>query len=121
MAERSVLDDSEGGQQAADVLRDFGSRMGAVLAPPCQPLNAHGDPVLGLRPGEGFVIAPSSGRETLDAGLRDVPSRLPVLWSPAKASRVIFLRTWEGLSVEEIARGARSTPQPAAATPRGVR
>ncbi len=121
MAERSVLDDQEGGQQAADVLRDFGSRMGAVLAPPCQPMNAHGDPVLGLRPGEGFVIAPSAGRETLDAGLRDVPSRLPVLWSPSKDARVIFLRTWEGFSVEEIARGARSAPQPAVATPRGVR
>jgi hypothetical protein len=121
IAERSVLDDQEGGQQAADVLRDFGSRMGAVLAPPCQPLNAHGDPVLGLRPGEGFVIAPSAGRETLDAGLRDVPSRLPVLWSPSKAARVIFLRTWEGLSVEEIARGARSAPPPAVMTPRGAR
>jgi hypothetical protein len=121
MAERSVLDDSEGGQQAVDVLRDFGSRMGAMLAPPCQPLNAHGDPVLGVRPGEGFVIAPSAGRDTLDAGLRDVPSRLTVLWSPSKAARVIFLRTWEGLSVEEIARGARSLPQPAVVSPRGVR
>lgn len=121
MAERSVLDDPEGGQQAADVLRDFGSRMGAMLAPPCQPLNAHGDPVLGVRPGEGFVIAPSGGRDTLDAGLRDVPTRLTVLWSPSKAARVIFLRTWEGLSVEEIARGARSIPQPAVGTPRGVR
>lgn len=121
MGERSVLDDSEGGQQAADVLRDFGSRMGAVLAPPCQPLNAHGDPVLGLRPGEGFVIAPSGGRDTLDAGLRDVPTRLPVLWSPSKAARVIFLRTWEGFSVEELTRGARATPQPAMAAPRGAR
>ncbi|WNG45583.1 hypothetical protein F0U60_16860 [Archangium minus] len=121
MGERSVLDDPEGGQQAADVLRDFGARMGAVLAPPCQPLNAHGDPVLGLRPGEGFVIAPSAGRDTLDAGLRDVPTRLPVLWSPSKAARVIFLRTWEGFSVEELSRGARSLSQPAAAAPRGAR
>ncbi|WP_257453992.1 hypothetical protein [Archangium lipolyticum] len=121
LAERSVLDDAEGGQQAADVLRDFGSRMGAMLAPPCQPLNAHGDPVLGIRPGEGFVIAPSAGRESLDAGLRDVPTRLPVLWSPSKAARVIFLRTWEGLSVEEVVRGARSMPQPAVAAPRGTR
>jgi hypothetical protein len=121
MAERSVLDDQEGGQQAADVLRDFGSRMGAVLAPPCQPLNAHGDPVPGVRPGEGFIIAPSAGRDTLDAGLRDMPTRLPVLWSPSKAARVIFLRTWEGFSVEEISRGARATPQPALAAPRGAR
>lgn len=121
MGERSVLDDSESGQQSADVLRDFGSRMGAVLAPPCQPLNAHGDPVSGLRPGEGFVIAPSAGRDTLDAGLRDVPTRLPVLWSPSKAARVIFLRTWEGFSVDEITRGARATPQPAMAAPRGAR
>ncbi|QRK04510.1 hypothetical protein JQX13_30150 [Archangium violaceum] len=121
MGERSVLDDPEGGQQAADVLRDFGARMGAVLAPPCQPLNAHGDPVLGLRPGEGFVIAPSAGRDTLDAGLRDVPTRLPVLWSPSKAARVIFLRTWEGFSVEEVTRGARSLSQPAVVAPRGAR
>ena len=121
MAERGVLDDAEGGQQAADVLREFGSRMGAMLAPPCQPLNPHGDPAPGVRPGEGFIIAPSAGRETLDAGLRDVPARLPVLWSPAKAARVIFLRTWEGLFVEEIMRGARSLPPPAMATPRGPR
>jgi hypothetical protein len=120
LAERSVLDDQEGGQQAADVLRDFGSRMGAVLAPPCQPLNAHGDPVLGVRPGEGFVIAPSAGRDTLDAGLRDMPTRLPILWSPSKAARVIFLRTWEGLSVEEMSRGARANPQ-AVTVPRGAR
>ncbi|MCY1076158.1 hypothetical protein [Archangium lansingense] len=120
MAERSVLDDQEGGQQAADVLRDFGARMGAVLAPPCQPLNAHGDPVLGVRPGEGFVIAPSAGRDTLDAGLRDMPTRLPILWSPSKAARVIFLRTWEGFSVEEMSRGARATPQ-AVMAPRGAR
>jgi hypothetical protein len=121
MAERSVLDDPEGGLPAADVLRDFGARMGTMLAPPCQPLNAHGDPVLGLRPGEGFVIAPSTARETLDAGLRDVPTRLPVLWAPSKAARVIFLRTWEGFSVEEISRGARSIPQTAATAPRGAR
>ncbi len=121
LSERSVLDDAEGGQQAADVLRDFGSRMGAMLAPPCQPLNAHGDPVQGLRPGEGFVIAPSAGRDSLDAGLRDVPTRLPVLWSPSKAARVIFLRTWEGLFVEEVVRGARSMPQPTVAAPRGTR
>jgi hypothetical protein len=120
MAQRSVMDDQEAGQQAADVLRDFGARMGAVLAPPCQPLNAHGDPVLGVRPGEGFVIAPSAGRDTLDAGLRDVPTRLPILWSPSKAARVIFLRTWEGFSVEEMSRGARATPQPVA-VPRGAR
>jgi hypothetical protein len=121
LSERSVLDDAEGGQQAADTLRDFGSRMGAMLAPPCQPLNAHGDPVQGIRPGEGFVIAPSAGRDSLDAGLRDVPTRLPVLWSPSKAARVIFLRTWEGLYVEEVVRGARSMPQSAVAAPRGTR
>ena len=121
MAERGVLDDGDGGQQAADVLRDFGSRMGAVLAPPCQPLNPHGDPAPGVRPGEGFIIAPSVGRDSLDAGLRDVPSRLPVLWSPTKAARVIFLRTWEGLFVEEVMRGARSLPQPSMASPRGAR
>ncbi len=107
LAQRSVLDDVEGGTQAGDVLRDFSARMGSVLAPPGQPLNAHGDPVSGVRPAEGFVIAPSAGRDVLEAGLRDMPVRLPVLWSPAKAARVIFLRTWEGFSVEEIARGAR--------------
>jgi hypothetical protein len=120
MAERSVMDDQEAGVQAADMLRDFGSRMGAVLAPPCQPLNAHGDPMLGVRPGEGFVIAPSAGRDTLDAGLRDMSTRLPILWSPSKAARVIFLRTWEGISVEEMSRGARATPQ-SVAVPRGAR
>jgi hypothetical protein len=77
--------------------------------------------MLGVRPGEGFVIAPSGGRETLEAGLRDMPTRLPVLWSSAKAARVIFLRTWEGLSVEEVARGARSSSQSATAAPRGGR
>ncbi len=107
LAQRSVLDDAEGGTQAGDVLRDFSARMGSVLAPPGQPLNAHGDPVPGVRSAEGFVIAPSAGRDVLEAGLRDMPVRLPVLWAPSKAARVIFLRTWEGFSVEEIARGAR--------------
>lgn len=121
LSERSVLDDPEASQQAVEVLRDFSARMASALAPPCQPLNEQGDPVLGTRPGEGFVIAPAVGREVLEAGLRDSPSRLPVLWSPSRSARVLFLRTWEGYSVEEIARGARTAPLQAATTSRGVR
>jgi hypothetical protein len=49
-----------------------------------------------------------------------MPTRLPILWSPSQAARVIFLRTWEGFSVEELSRGARATPQ-AAVAPRGAR
>lgn len=121
LAERSVLDDPEASQQAVEVLRDFSSRMASALAPPCQPLNGQGDPVPGTRSGEGFVIAPAVGREVMEAGLRDSPSRLPVLWSPSRSARVLFLRTWEGYCVEEIARGARTAPLQAAATSRGVR
>jgi hypothetical protein len=52
-----------------------------------------------------------------------MPVRFPVLWSPSKAARVIFLRTWEGYSVEEIVWGARAAAAPlsAVAAPRGVR
>jgi hypothetical protein len=78
--------------------------------------------VLGVRPGEGFVIAPLPGREVLQVGLSDVPFRLPVLWSPLKSARVLFVRTWEGLTVEDVVRGARALgvgPQAAAARGRG--
>jgi hypothetical protein len=108
LSERSLFEDPEAGQAAADTLRDFSARAGSVLAPPCQPLNAHGDPMLGVRPGEGFVIAPLPGREVLEDALREVPFRLPVLWSPLKSARVLFVRTWEGLTVEDVVRGARA-------------
>jgi hypothetical protein len=122
LSTRSLFEDPEVGRAAADTLRDFSVRAGSVLAPPCQPQDAHGDPVQGVRPGEGFVIAPLPGREVLQDSLRDVPFRLPVLWSPLKSARVLFVRTWEGLTVEDVVRGARALgvgPQAAAARGRG--
>jgi hypothetical protein len=108
LSERSLFEDPEASQAVADTLREFSGRAGAVLAPPCQPVDENGDPALGLRPGEGFVIAPSVGRDVLEDPLRDVPFRLPVLWSNLKAPRVLFVRTWEGLTVEDVVRGARA-------------
>lgn len=107
LARRSLFEDEEAALAIRDSLAEFGTRVGSVLAPPCQPLDAQGDPVAGTRPGEGFVLAPAAGREVMQDALRDMPFRLPVLWSPRPAARVIFVRTWEGLTVEDVARGAR--------------
>lgn len=107
LARRSFFEDAEAATGMRESLAEFGGRVGAVLAPPCQPLDARGDPVAGTRPGEGFVLAPAAGREVLQDALRDMPFRLPVLWSPRRAARVVFVRTWEGLTVEDVTRGAR--------------
>jgi len=70
--------------------------------------HAAGDPAPGLRAGEGFVVAPQSARDVLMGSFRERTTK--PLWSEVQAARVLFVRTWEGYTVEEVARGAGLTP-----------
>lgn len=110
--EQSMLGDPEIAQAAATTVDVFVRRATAALAPPVIPRGELGDPVHGLRPGETFAVAPQQGAADLEPALQKSPFPLPILWSPSRAARVLFLRTWEGQTLADIARGARVTLPP---------
>lgn len=105
--EQSMLGDPEISQAAAQTVETFVRRAAAALAPPVIPRTDLGDPATGLRPGEVFAVAPQQGAPDLEIALQRSPFPLPVLWSTTRAARVLFLRTWEGYTLDDIARGAR--------------
>lgn len=105
--EQSMLSDPEIAQAAAATVEQFVRRAAAALAPPVIPRGELGDPSPGLRPGETFAVAPQQGAADIEAALQRSPFPMPVLWSPTRAARVLFLRTWEGHTLADLARGAR--------------
>lgn len=105
--EQSMLTEPEIAQAAAGTVELFVRRATAALAPPVIPRGDLGDPSPGLRPGETFAVAPQQGAADIEIALQRSPFPLPVLWSPSRAARVLFLRTWEGHTLADIARGAR--------------
>lgn len=107
IVEQSMLGDPEIAQAAAYNVEHFVRRAAAALAPPVIPRGDQGDPSPGLRPGETFAVAPQQGAADIEAALQRSPFPMPILWSPSRAARVLFLRTWEGQSLADIARGAR--------------
>jgi hypothetical protein len=107
--EQSMLGDPEIAAAAAATVADFVRRAAAALAPACVPRDEYDNPAPGLRPGEAFVVAPRQGGPELEAALLRSPFAMPVLWAEARAARVLFLRSWEGLRVVDLARGARVT------------
>jgi hypothetical protein len=119
LAERSLFADTEIASAAVEALRAHAGLAARALAAPCQPRNELGDPSAGLRAGDGFAVAPLAGRDALERVLQELLGRLPVLWTPLPAPRVLFMRTWEGYTVEEIARGAGESFRPPAAPGRG--
>ena len=108
LAQRSVFADLELAPAAVESIHAFALRAPGVLAAPCQPRDPLGDPAPGTRPGEGFVVAPIESRDALERLLQDAPGRMVPLWTESSAARVLFVRTWEGYTVDEIARGAGS-------------
>jgi len=98
--------DPAGGRAAGLAVGRFARRVATQLAPGCRPRDPHGDPVLGVRGAEILVIAPLRGRHGLQQPLAQCPVALTTCWSEQMAPRVIFVRTWEGLSLDDIARGA---------------
>ncbi len=105
--EQSMLGDPEIAAAAAATVDAFVRRAAAALAPACVPRDEYDNPAPGLRPGEAFVVAPRQGGPELEAALLHSPFAMPVLWAEARAARVLFLRSWEGLRVIDLARGAR--------------
>ena len=43
----------------------------------------------------------------LEGTLKEMAMRLPIQWMQAPTPHVLFVRTWEGLTVEDIYRGAQ--------------
>jgi hypothetical protein len=114
LSERVLFESQDAANAAAAVVQSFVERCAAALAPPCDPRDAHGDIPAGIRSGEILCTAPLASRDVLGDVLRDAAYPVKALWTARPQPRVVFLRTWEGLTLEDVARGAglevRETP-----------
>ncbi len=106
LSERVLFESQDAANAAAGVVQSFVERCAAALAPPCDPRNAHGDIPAGIRSGEILCTAPLASRDVLGDVLRDAAYPVKALWTDRPQPRVVFLRTWEGLTLEDVARGA---------------
>lgn len=106
LAERNLFGDPQGAEAAARTVAEFTDRAPRALAPPTDPRDGHGDPVIGARHGEMFAVAPVEARANLLGIFEEAPMSLPALWTSARAERVLFVRTWEGFTVAQLARAA---------------
>ena len=107
LVERHLFMDPEATRAVVTTVAEFARRAPVALARPVVPRDPHGESIAGLRGSEVLVIAPVEAREALDRVMRDEAGvHLDPLWTAEKAERVLFVRTWEGFSWAEIARGA---------------
>lgn len=106
LTERNLFGDPQGAEAAARTVAEFTARAPRALAPPTNPKDPHGDPVMGIRHGEMFTVAPVEARANLLTIFSEAPVSLPALWTAARAERVLFVRTWEGFTVAQLARAA---------------
>jgi hypothetical protein len=106
LAEQVLFESSDAAAAATATVRAFVARSAAALAPPCEPRDAAGDVPRLLRAGEILCVAPLAARDALSGVLRDAPYPVEALWTELPVARVIFVRTWEGLSLDDLARGA---------------
>jgi hypothetical protein len=103
----SPFEEESAADEAASRAIDFLRRVSTALQRPVTPTGPLGDPVAGTRPGEALVIVPVALRAAIDSGLRrDGVPLPPPLASPSGRPAVVVARTWEGLALDAIARGA---------------
>lgn len=105
--QRSVFDDDDTASVAGDRTVAFLRRAVHAMAPAVVPRTAHGDPVQALRAAEILILLPEPGASVLT----DVPQRADVphatvVWVPDAEPRVLLVRTWEGLTANDLLRGA---------------
>ncbi len=105
LATRNLFQEPFAADAAASTVATFATNAPLALSEPTTPQDVHGDPVRGLRPGEMIAVAPIAGRSKLEPALESCPVDLPVLWTDSRVERVIFLRTWEGFELAQLARG----------------
>lgn len=105
LAETSILSDPTMVDAAAIKVGTFAQQAAIALAPPCRPRNATGDPTPGIRAGAMVGIAPQLARLQFERILAESPVAVPMLWARSQTARVLFVRTWEGYSLADIARG----------------
>jgi hypothetical protein len=106
LTERNLFGDPQGAEAAAETVAEFTNRAPRALAPPTRPSDVNGDPVHGPRHGDMFAVAPVQARAQLGTIFKDAPMSLPALWTTARAERVLFIRTWEGFTIAQLARAA---------------
>jgi len=106
LLEQSLFGDPTAAQEAGENARQFIHRVSMALAPPGQPRDQHGDPVKGHRGEEIIAVGPAAGREVLVEALSVALVAVKPLWTQHPAPRLLFLRTWEGFHLHDIARGA---------------
>jgi hypothetical protein len=103
----SPFEEEGAADEAAVRAVDFLARVATALQRPVTPTGALGDPAAGVRPGDALVIVPVALRAAIDSGLRRDGVPLPApLASPSGRPAVVVARTWEGLELAAVARGA---------------
>ncbi len=109
LVERNLFGDPQGATAAAVTITEFTARAPRALARPCDPVDAQGDKVVGVRPAEIFVVAPIVARNDLRSIFDNAPISITALWTEAHAERVIFVRTWEGYTLADVGRAVGFT------------
>jgi hypothetical protein len=110
LEQENMLVDPAIGAAAGEAVKAFTARIVDALAEPCVPRNQSGDRATGLRSGHRFAIAPRAATQYLEPAFGDA---INPLWVDSRAARVVFVRTWEGLTIDDVRRGARiAAPDP---------
>lgn len=108
LRDTSLFDDPTATAEIATRAERFARAVTASLAPGCHPLGPEGIPVPGLRPGATFVVGPADGRGVIEGALARSQSGISEqYWTRSAAPMVIFVRTWEGYSLDQLRRGVK--------------
>jgi hypothetical protein len=110
MRSDSMLADNDIVESAKRRVREFVRRVPGALGPACQPRDVNNGPVAGARNNEVVVVVPKIVDAAFCGCLSDASFTPRVVRSDSLAARTVFIRTWEELSLDEIARGSRLDP-----------
>jgi hypothetical protein len=108
LGHRPLLADAAALEAASARTEAFAARAARAWTPGTVPRGPHGDPVVGVRPGEVLALLPHDARGPLgDALARAQVAVAATLEGVQRTPAVVLVRTWEGLTVADLARGAQ--------------
>lgn len=97
-----LLGDAAGvGERARAFLADAGGALGWGV----DPRDPHGDPVRGHGRDRRLLVAPTSLRGAVEAGVADSPVQLDPCWVDAEVPWISVLAVWDGFTTADVLRG----------------
>jgi hypothetical protein len=106
---RSLFDDPGAAAATTRSMQELVASASA-LAPICKPRNHTDDPIQGLRGGEMIAFVSEPARDAVERAARDAGLNLKVVKTSSSSQRAIILRTWEGLTAQDVSRGSARRP-----------